>query len=162
MVVHHSVITFKKLHLLGSRIFLLLSFIHKWTCYDVDPHRSETFSSPIQILSNLAIVTITSNDLVYLQEQYESEEIDEEIFYTIPQLQQMNSPRRIKRKISNEEDVLWSGGIVYYEFDSTHSKLPVFITKGKSSSCNCNRPVHHQPNLSLWKAYGTMHLFSRL
>ena len=84
--------------------------------------------------------------MVYLQEQYESEEIDEEIFYTIPQLQQMNSPRRIKRKISNEEDVLWSGGIVYYEFDGTHSKLPVFITKGKSSSCNCNRPVHHQPN----------------
>ena len=72
--------------------------------------------------------------MIYLQEQYESEEIDEEIFYTIPQLQQMNSPRRIKRKISNEEDVLWSGGIVYYEFDGTYSKLPVFITKGKSSS----------------------------
>ena len=40
------------------------------------------------------------------------EEIDEEIFYTIPQLQQMNSPRRIKRKISNEEGKKMYCGLV--------------------------------------------------
>ena len=62
-------------------------------------------------------------DFVYLLEQYKTEEIDEEIFYTAPQLQQMVSPYRVKRKISNAEDLLWPGGIVYYEFDDTHSKL---------------------------------------
>ena len=47
-------------------------------------------------------------------------EVDEDVFYTQRQLQ--DSPHRTKRKISSDDDMLWPGGVVHYEFDGTHCK----------------------------------------
>ena len=60
--------------------------------------------------------------------------MDEEIFFTQRQLEQMSSEHRVKRKISSEEDLLWPGGMIYYEFDGTHCKYSPLKSKSLCTS----------------------------